>query len=419
MSNDSTTPEPQLTGSPRSVLAALVFTFITNIDMTTVLTLLPVAIFGGTTVPPLTFSLALSIQVGASLLGSTLVPLLFRGMHAGWMLAISALLKSCGFLALLVTVHEPGLYAFAVLAGFGRGVSKVGSRLLLTNATHEGNRAKVFQLFFITMNVALLIAPLVAQAAVSNDVAQLTLVGLIVLELAGGVWAGVAARRVGSDNQATRKLTVSGGIKLFLRGGPAAVLGYTLIAYFAMGFIMAMFLLYATVNPRLADFRSLFLSFEPLALIVIQLAFMPFWSKLPRSVVYSAAAVTCGAGVLLSFTSSVVLVLAGLALFAFSECLAMPASQVEASKVVAKAQLATMLSLVTILSAVGEIIGNVVAGWIVRNAGGLLPAATASGMAVSVIVLIGFGVASAGILRTTRTGGDAMPDVAAVREGKN
>lgn len=58
-----------------------------------------------------------------------------------------------------------------------------------------------------------------------------------------------------------------------------------------------------------------------------------------------------------------------------------------------------MLSLVTIMSAVGEIVGNVAAGWIVRNAGGLLPSATTSGMAVSVIVLVGFGGAGFGIVR--------------------
>lgn len=398
-----TTAEPEIGGDRRSVIAALVFTFVTNIDMTTVLTLLPVAVFmHGTTVSPLAFSLALSIQVGASLVGSSIVPIVFRNVNSGWMLSVSSLLKSLGFLALVITVHEPGLFAFAVLAGLGRGLSKVAVRVLLADATTEKNRGTAFQLFFVIMNIALLLAPLVAELANSNGIAQATLVVLIVVELAGGGWAGATARRLTSNAQAAKKLSTSGGIGLLFRGGPAAVLIYTFIAYFAMGFVMAMFLLYDTVNPELAKFRSLFLSFEPLALIVIQLAIMPFWAKVRRPFVYGAAAVTGGVGVFLSFTSAVPLVLIGLALFAFSECLAMPQTQVEASKVVPKHQLAAMLSFVTIFSAVGEIVGNMVAGWIVRDAGGLLPSANVSAMAVSVVILVGFGAAGFGILRATR-----------------
>jgi MFS family permease len=399
--NEKTSTVDGQVGDRRSVLAALVFTFVTNIDMTAVLTLLPVAVFGGTSVSPLEFSLALSIQVVASLVGGIVVPIMFRGVSSGWLLSLSSLMKSFGFAALLATVHAPGLFSFAVLAGFGRGVSKVAVRVLLTDATTEKARGKAFQLFFVIMNVALLLAPLVAEAADRLGVARLALVLLIAVELAGGVWAGITARRLVSDTGKAKKLSISGGVGLLVRGGPATVLGYTLVAYFAMGFIMAIFLLYNEVNPTLSGYRELFLSFEPLALIVIQLAMMPVLAKVGRAALYAAAAVTCGVGVALSFTSSLVLVLAGLALFAFAESLAMPQSQVDAAKVAPKEQLAAMLSLVTVTSAVGEIVGNVLAGWIVRNAGGSLPSVAVSGMAVAVVVLVGFAGAGYGIVRQT------------------
>ncbi|MGD3108709.1 hypothetical protein [Streptomyces sp. YGL11-2] len=396
---ETTPPQATETSDRRSVLAALVFTFVTNIDMTTVLTMLPVAVFGGTRVAPLTFSLALSIQVVASLIGGIVVPVVFRGVSSGWLLSVSALLKSAGFVALLATVHPPGLFVFAVLAGFGRGVSKVAVRVLLTDATVEKDRARAFQLFFVIMNVALLLAPLAAEAADRFHVARYALVLLLLLELAGGAWAGASARRLTSDTGKAKRLAVGGGLGLLLRPGPVAVLAYTLVAYFAMGFIMAMFLLYDEVNPALSGYRELFLSFEPLALIVIQLAMMPVLAQTGRRAVYAGAAITCGAGVLLSFTSSLVLVLLGLALFAFAECLALPQSQVDAGKAVAKEQVSAMLSLVTIMSAVGEMAGNVAAGWIVRNADDLLPSATTSAMAVAAVVLAGFAAAGYGIDR--------------------
>lgn len=264
--------------------------------MTTVLTLLPVAVFGGTRVSPLSFSLALSIQVVASLVGGIVVPIAFRGLSSGWMLSISSLLKSAGFLALLATVHSPGLFTFAVLAGLGRGVSKVAVRVLLTDATTEKGRSKAFQLFFVIMNAALLLAPLIAEAADKLHVARLALTTLLVLELAGGAWSGLVARRLDSDTGKAKRLTIGGSIGLLARGGPATVLAYTLVAYFAMGFIMTMFLLYDQVNAGLSSYREMFLSFEPLALIVIQLAMMPVLARAGQAQVYAGARSPAGSG---------------------------------------------------------------------------------------------------------------------------
>lgn len=165
----------------------------------------------------------------------------------------------------------------------------------------------------------------------------------------------------------------------------AVVLGYTFAIYFAMGFLYAMILLYEVVNPAQAEHRTLFLSFQPLAIIAIQLALLPFFTRLRRRALYLIVAVGGGTGLVLSFSGSLTLILAGLTLFAVAECLAFPKIQVEAADTVPQTRLTDVIALVSLVTAIGEICGNMAAGLAVSTSASWLPQPAHFGMGVGVL----------------------------------
>lgn len=376
---------------PPAVGAGLGFSLLSNLGLAIVLTLLPVTVLHGDRIVPSVFSFALSVHVGSALAGAVLTPIVFGRVHPGWILTIASSLKAAGVATVAISTTAPALYLFAVLAGLGVGISRPAVRSLLMSAASENRRAQIFQIFFILLNAAYVLAPLAAGPVGRSGVPALF--ALAATELCVGLTVGLLAR--GLDF--TLPPRGSGGMRrrlAILRNPAAAVLlGYTFAIYFAMGFLYSMVLLYEIVNPELAEHRTLFLSYQPLAIIAIQLALLPFFAKLARGALYPAVAVGGGTGLVLSFTTSLPLVLAGLTLFAIAESLAFPKIQVEAADTVPQGQLTDVFALVSVVTAVGEIVGNMAAGLAVSTSLSWLPTPARSGMGVGllagVVLLIG------------------------------
>ncbi|MEV6960737.1 hypothetical protein AB0M97_16375 [Streptomyces sp. NPDC051207] len=371
------------TGHPPAVAAGLGFTLLSNAGLAMVLTLLPVAVLHGGRIAPTVFSLALSVHVGAALVGAVCTPLVFGRLHSAWTLTIASTLKAAGFATVAVSTADAALFLFAVLAGLGVGVSRPAVRSLLTAAAREDRRSQVFQVFFILLNLAYVLAPVAAGPVGRAGVPAL--VGLVVVELGVGLTVGLLGRGLAFEVPAPGTRGFGASLTVLKNRAAAVVLVYTFAIYFAMGFLYAMILLYEVVNPAQAGHRTLFLSYQPLAIIAIQLAMLPFFSKLPRGALYLTVAVAGGIGLVLSFTSALVLILAGLTLFAVAECLAFPKIQVEAADTVPPDQLTQVFALVSVVTAVGEIVGNMTAGLLV-GAGSGLPEPAHSGMAVGLLV---------------------------------
>ncbi|MEV7679139.1 hypothetical protein AB0O64_11375 [Streptomyces sp. NPDC088341] len=376
---------------PPAVGAGLGFSLFSNLGLAIVLTLLPVTVLHGGRIVPSVFSFALSVHVGSALVGAVLTPVVFSRVHPGWILTIASTLKAAGVATVALSTTAPALYLFAVLAGLGVGISRPAVRSLLMSAAGENRRAQVFQIFFILLNAAYVLAPLAAGPIGRTGVPALF--ALAAVEVGVGLTVGLLAR--GLDFALPPR--GSGGMRrrLAVLRNPAAavVLGYTFAIYFAMGFLYSMVLLYEVVNPELAEHRTLFLSYQPLAIIAIQLALLPFFAKLGRGALYPAVALAGGAGLVLSFTASLPLVLAGLTLFAIAESLAFPKIQVEAAETVPQSQLTDVFALVSVVTAVGEIVGNMAAGLAVSTSLSWLPRPAHSGMAVGllagVVLLVG------------------------------
>jgi hypothetical protein len=372
------------TGHPPAVAAGLGFTLLSNAGLAMVLTLLPVAVLHGGRIDPTVFSLALSVHVGAALAGAVCTPLVFGRVHPAWTLTIASTLKAAGFATVAVSTADAALFLFAVLAGLGVGVSRPAVRSLLTSAAGEARRSQVFQVFFILLNLAYVLAPVAAGPAGRAGVPAL--VALVVVELGVGLTVGLLGRGLTFEVPARGTRGFGASLTVLKNRAAAVVLVYTFAIYFAMGFLYAMILLYEVVNPAQAEHRTLFLSYQPLAIIAIQLALLPFFARLPRGALYLTVAVAGGIGLVLSFTSGLVMILAGLTLFAVAECLAFPKIQVEAADTVPPAQLTQVFALVSVVTAVGEIAGNMTAGLLVGGAGSWLPEPAHSGMAVGLLV---------------------------------
>ncbi|GAA3486429.1 MFS transporter [Streptomyces cremeus] len=395
------------TGHPPAVAAGLGFTLLSNAGLAMVLTLLPVAVLHGGRIDPTVFSFALSVHVGSALVGAVCTPLVFGRLHPAWTLTIASALKAAGFAAVVVTTADPALFLFAVLAGLGVGVSRPAVRSLLTGAAGGRRRSQVFQVFFIFLNVAYVLAPVAAGPVGRAGVPALVV--LVAVELAVGVAVGLLGRGLLFEVPARGTRGFGASLTMLKNRAVAVVLAYTFAIYFAMGFLYAMVLLYEVVNPAQAEHRTLFLSYQPLAIIAIQLALLPFFARLPRGALYMTVAVAGGVGLVLSFTSGLVVILAGLTLFAVAECLAFPKIQVEAADTVPPGQLTQVFALVSVVTAVGEIIGNMTAGLLVGGAASGLPAPAHSGMAVG--LLVGLVLLAAGIGVTRCVAPDRPPGI--------
>ncbi|MFF3619264.1 hypothetical protein [Streptomyces sp. NPDC002467] len=387
-----------MTGHPPAVAAGLGFTLLSNAGLAMVLTLLPVAVLHGGRIEPTVFSLALSVHVGAALVGAVCTPLVFGRLHPAWTLTIASTLKAAGFAAVVVSTRDPALFLFAVLAGLGVGVSRPAVRSLLTGAAGEDRRSQVFQVFFILLNLAYVLAPVAAGPVGRAGVPALVV--LMVAELGVGLTVGLLGRGLAFDVPARGTRGFGSSLAVLKNRAAAVVLVYTFAIYFAMGFLYAMVLLYEVVNPAQAEHRTLFLSYQPLAIIAIQLALLPFFARLPRGALYMTVAGAGGVGLVLSFTSGLVVILAGLTLFAVAECLAFPKIQVEAADTVPPAQLTQVFALVSVVTAVGEIVGNMTAGILVGGPASWLPAPAHSGMVVGLLVGLVLLVAGVAVTRS-------------------
>ncbi|ROT32989.1 MFS transporter [Micromonospora sp. HM5-17] len=350
----------------RALTGGFAFTAYSNTLLQLVLTMVPVAVLHGDRVQPAVFSYLLSLHVAAGLLASMAAPLLLARARPGQVLVLSSLLRAAGYGTLILSAATPALYAFALLTGVGLGVSRPAIRLLLNHAAGDGGRARVFQIFFLILNGAFVLAPILAEAGRGHALATLAVV--TVVEIAGsGLVYTTTARAVATDASVPAGLTWRARWGLLLRPHVLVTIAYTLICYFSMGFVVTMFLLYDSVTPELAEYRALFLSFEPLALVGIQLALVPLFSRFGRRALYLLAGLTLGPGMALAFGTSLWLVFTGLVLFAFAESLAMPKIQVEAGEAAPPGQQAAVFTLVAVATAVGEILGNLAAGLTVQQ----------------------------------------------------
>jgi hypothetical protein len=389
---------PGAAGADRRALAGgFAFTAYANTILQLVLAMVPVAILHGDRIQPADFSYALSLHVASALVATMAAPLLFARMRPGEVLVFSSLLRAAGYATLLLSAGRPAIYVFALLTGAGLGVSRPAIRLVLNGAAATAGRARVFQIFFLILNAAYVLAPVLA--AVGQKRALVTLLVVTVAEIVGGlsIYAAIGARAAAPAPEADAVAEKAGRLAgrerwgLLLRGHVLATAVYTLICYFSMGFVLAMFLLYESVTPQLAGDRTLFLSFEPLALVGIQLALIPLFSRFGRRALYLIAGLTLGPGLALAFGTSLWIVLAGLLLFAFAESLAMPAVQVEAAEAAPEGRRAAVFTLITVTTAVGEILGNLTAGLIVAHTARPGSAGVVVGLAMTV-ALLGAGV---------------------------
>lgn len=407
MSTDATLTEVRSTPAKSTARDGLIFTFVTNIDYAIVATLLPVVMLHGDRVSAADFSLAVSIRVVASIVGMLCAPVFFSRTRSGHVLMLASALKGIAFAVLCITIGRPGLCLFAILAGLGTGVSKPAIRTLLTNASTADNRAKIFQLFFVMMNAALVAGPFVARLAVAGGNTQAFLVGLAGVEFLAGLWIMRASHCISSGVPQTAPFSLSRVFGFWLDARVAPILALSFASYFAMGFMLTGFLLYQNVVPGLASHREAFLSFEALATIVIQLAFMPVFRKLGRPLLYTLSASGAGIGIFLSYAGAVPLVLLGLALFALAECLVMPQTQLEVSRVVPVTQTAGVFSAVTLAGAIGESAGSICVGYVIQWGGALFPTVANAAQWMALPVCLAFLLSSLLLLRPTKIGAPA------------
>ncbi|HEX6102342.1 MAG TPA: hypothetical protein VF031_04780 [Alphaproteobacteria bacterium] len=382
-----------------AALVAIGYMFVTNLDSIFVIPLLPVLHGGQPMAVARDVALALSLRLGASLLLSLILPALAPRADNGRLLLASSLLKAAAFAAILALPAPASLWCFAVLAGAGTGTLRPAVRAVIADETRGHTQALAFQALFLAMNVAFVIGPLLAEAAIRTEHLAAGVLAVTALELGAGL---LALRMVPARRSAPLAAEAAGGLLSAARGlGWSLWLLFcqTLLSYAAVGFLIAALVLYATVNPALGAWRNALLSAEGLAVIAVQLALMPLFSHLPRGRVHALVALSAGVGLVLAFTGSLPLVLLGLAVFALAECLAMPVAQLELSERAAPAQRRSIFALAMVAAALGEIAGAWLA-WAVTRAESIgLEGSTA---AQGVGLLIGCGLAGVAVALTRR-----------------
>lgn len=390
----------------------LAFTFITNIDYMIVAALLPVAVLHGGTVGASVFSMAVSIRVIASIVGMLCAPAVFSRARSGQILMMASVLKGLAFAVICTSISLPAMCLFAVLAGLGTGIAKPAIRALLSNAATADSRAKVFQLFFVMMNAAFVVGPFVARAALTLDSSQMFLVVLAGIETLAGLWILRATRAVDAVVPTGQPFDIARVIGLWLNVRVVPILLLSFMSYFAMGFILTGFLLYQNIMPGLGAYREVLLSFEALAMIVIQLLMMPVFKKISRLMIYVLGTIGVGAGLLLSFSSVLPIVACGLVLFAVAECLLMPQSQLEVSRSVPASETAAVFSAVTLAGAIGEAFGSLMVGYVIESGTRYFPSVGVAAQSVAVPVLLAFVLTS---VLALRSGVSDLPAEAAER----
>lgn len=378
----------------------LIFTFLTNIDYTIVATLLPVAILHGSTVSTAAFSMAVSIRIVASIVGMLCAPVVFSRIRNGNLLMMASILKGLAFTVLCISIQFPAMCLFAILAGLGTGISKPAIRALLSNVSTVDTRAKIFQLFFVMMNAALVIGPFVAQLALAGNDEHVFLITLACIEFLVALWIMRATRDIDLNISMGKRFSITQMIGLWLNAKVTPILLLSFVVYFAMGFMLTGFLLYRDIVPGLSAYRETLLSFEAFATIVIQLALMPIFRKIRRPMLYALGIFGAGIGIFLSFASTLPVVVTGLVLFAFAECLLMPQTQLEVSRVVPSSQTTAVFSAVTIAGAIGETFGSLAPGYVIQSGATFFPTVASAAQWMALPVFLVFLVSSLLVLRS-------------------
>ena len=366
-----------------AALVAIGYMFVTNLDSIFVIPLLPILHGGAPAAVSRDVAFALSLRLGASLLLSlALPPLAPRAGNASLLLA-SSMMKAAAFAAILLLPAPVSLWCFALLAGSGTGTLRPVVRAVIADETRGSGQALAFQGLFLAMNVAFVLGPLLAEAAIRLDCVAAGIVLVTVVEIAAGL---IALRLIPARPSSERPGDAAIGARLAVAALGAEVwllMAQMLLSYAAVGFLIASLVLYDAINPALAEWRNALLSAEGLAVIVVQLALMPLFSYLPRGRIHAAVALAAGTGLVLSFSASLPLTFFGLAVFALAECLAMPAAQFELSERADPQYRRGVFALAMVAAALGEIAGAWIAWAVTRaDATGLSSAAAAQGAGV-------------------------------------
>lgn len=349
-----------------STLLAVGYMFVTNLDSIFVIPLLPVLHGGAPAQVARDVAFALSIRLGASLLLSLLLPAVAPRTDNAKLLLASSLTKAAAFASILALPAPLGLWCFAFLAGAGTGALRPVVRAVIADETRGSGQVLAFQGLFLAMNLAFVLGPLLAEAAIRLERVEAGLIAVTALELAAGLAAfRLIPSRAGPGRPHDRTI-VAGSASSGLGTRHWLLMGQTLLAYAAVGFLIASLVLYQAINPPLAPWRNFLLSAEGLAVIAVQLALMPFFSRLPRGPAHAAIALAAGAGLVLCFSSSLPLAFVGLALFALAECLVMPLSQLELSERTAPRRRRGIFAMTMVAAALGEIAGAWLAFAVVR-----------------------------------------------------
>ena len=400
-----------------AAVAAIGYMFVTNLDSIFIIPLLPVLHGGAPAAIARDVALALSLRLVASLLLSLVLPVVAPRAGNARLLLASSLMKAAAFASILALPAPASLWSFALLAGAGTGTLRPAVRAVIADETRGHAQALAFQALFLAMNLAFVLGPLMAEAAMRLELVAAGVIAVTALE----VCAGLAALRL-VPARTSRPLAdeAAGGMLRAARDlgwGVWLLMGQTLLSYAAVGFLIASLVLYQSINPPLGAWRNALLSAEGLAVIAVQLALLPLFTQLPRGWIHGLVAVSAAAGLVLCFSPLLPLAFLGLLVFALAECLAMPVAQLEISERAPAQHRRAIFALAMVAAALGEIGGSWLAWGVARaEAAGLAgaTAAQAAGLA------IGCGLAAVGWALARRAGRSARaaPGAGRLAEGR-
>jgi hypothetical protein len=290
-------------------------------------------------------------------------------------------------------------------------------RAVIADETRGPVQAIAFQALFLAMNLAFVLGPLMAEAAIRMECVAAGVVAVTTLELC----AGLAALRLMPARKAQALVaSTAGGMLSALRDLGSALwllMVQTLLSYAAVGFLIASLVLYEAINPPLGAWRNWLLSAEGLAVIAVQLALMPLFAQLPRSWIHALVALAAGLGLVLCFSAALPLAFIGLLVFALAECLAMPVAQLELSERAPAQDRRAIFALAMVAAALGEIGGSWLAWSVARvEAAGLAGTTAAQGAGL----VLGCGLAGVAWALTRRAGHGTRtaPRAARLAEGR-
>lgn len=349
---------------------AILFTFFTNLDYLIILPLIPMLVAQGGTSVAATVGLLLSLRVGASFIGTLITPILFGGVRHGSVLWIAAGMKAVAF-CVLIMGSSTAIVIFCILTGLGTGFLKPIVRDLISRVVEGDARKRYFQYFFIAMNAAFVAGPLMSELVERSDFLWLVFVALAVIEFAAGYLVYTASRSLGPpESEATgspwQRIRQGFHYKGCFVGRLPLIYIVGFFFYFAMSLMVTLFVLYDKANPPLGAAKNFFLSLEGLLMIVCQLALLPLIPKMSEQRIFGAAAFLIGIGIAASCTPFWWVTCLALLLFALGECIGLPQIQVTLTELAPPNIRVAAFSMLSLVSTLGEIAGNAVAGFAIQ-----------------------------------------------------